>query len=102
MDPVATFLHDLPPDVRDDLLARGEKNQSGTPFAKPWPLEAWPDVPTLFLLCTADRLFPAEFQRRVVRDRLGITPDEMDSGHLPALARPDELADRLLAYVAER
>jgi len=37
----------------------------------------------------------------VVRERLGIVPDEMDGGHLPALARPRELAERLLAYRAE-
>ncbi len=102
MDPLTTFLHDLPPERRAELLARGEKVQSGTPFEKPWPLDAWPDVPTRFLLCRQDRLFPAPFQRRVVRDRLGITPDEMDGGHLPALARPEELAERLLDYVAER
>ena len=55
-------------------------------------------MPTRFLLCRDDRFFPAEFQRRVVADRLGITPDEMDGGHLPALARPKELAERLVAY----
>ena len=75
--------------------------QSGTPFEKPWPLAAWPDVPTRFLLCRDDRFFPAEFQRRVVQERLGFTPDEMVGGHLPALAHPDELAARLLAYDAE-
>jgi hypothetical protein len=37
----------------------------------------------------------------VVRERLGITPDEMEGGHLPALARPRELAERLDRYVAE-
>jgi len=36
------------------------------------------------------RFFPAEFQRRVVFERLGIVPDEMIAGHLPALARPEE------------
>ncbi|PXY31049.1 alpha/beta fold hydrolase [Prauserella muralis] len=92
------FFHDVPDDVVAEAFARGEKEQSGTPFAKPWPLAAWPDVPTRFLLCRDDRLFPAEFQRRVVRDRLGIVPDEMDGGHLPALARPVELAERLHGY----
>jgi hypothetical protein len=29
-----------------------------------------------------------ELQHRVVADRLGITPDEMDGGHVPALGRP--------------
>ena len=35
---------------------------------------------------------------RVVPDRLGITPDEIDSGHCPALSRPQELTDRLHTY----
>ena len=96
-DPMVTFLHDLPPDVAAEAMNHG-KDQSGTPFEKPWPLDAWPDVPTRFLLCRDDRLFPAEFMRRVVRDRLGITADEIDGGHLPALGRPKELVERFEAY----
>ncbi len=92
------FLHDVPPDIAAEARKRG-RNQSGTPFERPWPLERWPDVPTRFLLCRHDRLFPADFQRRVVAERLGIVPDEMDGGHLPALARPRELAERLAAYL---
>jgi len=95
------FFHDVPLEVTAEAMARGERRQSGTPFEKPWPLPAWPDVPTRFLLCRDDRFFPAEFMRRVVRDRLHITPDEMDGGHLPALARPKELADRFEAYRTE-
>jgi pimeloyl-ACP methyl ester carboxylesterase len=97
-EPRTIFFHDVPPDVVEEAFARGEPAQSGTPFLKPWPLDAWPGVPTEFLLCRDDRFFPAEFMRRVVRDRLGITPDEMDSGHLPALSHPKELAGRLEAY----
>jgi pimeloyl-ACP methyl ester carboxylesterase len=97
-DVMAEFFHDVPPEVTAEAMARGERKQSGTPFEKPWPLAAWPDVPTRFLLCADDRFFPADFMRRVVRERLKITPDEMDGGHLPALARPKELADRLEAY----
>jgi hypothetical protein len=50
------------------------------------------------LLCRNDRFFPASWLRRVVRDRLGVTPDEIDSGHTPALSRPKELAARLERY----
>jgi pimeloyl-ACP methyl ester carboxylesterase len=92
------FFDDVAPSVRADVFARGEKGQSGTPFEKPWPLASWPEVPTRFLLCRHDHFFPAEFQRRVVSERLGITPDEMDGGHLAAFSRPDDLAARLLAY----
>jgi pimeloyl-ACP methyl ester carboxylesterase len=77
------------------------REQSGAPFEKPWPLETWPNVPTRFLLCRDDRFFPAEFQRRVVRERLGITPDEMPGGHLPALGHPDELVAWLERYRTE-
>jgi pimeloyl-ACP methyl ester carboxylesterase len=98
LDPVAVFFHDVPPDVVAEAYARGERDQSGTPMEKPWPLAAWPDVPTRFLLCREDRFFPAEFMRRVVRERLGITPDEINGGHLPALAHPTDLVERLEAY----
>jgi pimeloyl-ACP methyl ester carboxylesterase len=97
-DPQFTFLHDIPDEVLAQLMAEGEPIQSGTPFEKPWPLTAWPNVPTRFLLCRDDRLFPADFQRRVVEQRLGITPDEMPGGHLPALAHPAELVERLERY----
>jgi pimeloyl-ACP methyl ester carboxylesterase len=99
-DPEVVFTHDLPPEL---AAASGAhvREQSGAPFEQQWPLDAWPDVPTRFLLCTEDRFFPPAFLRRVVRERLGIEPDEMHSGHLPALAHPDELVQRLEAYRAE-
>ncbi len=99
-DAIATFLHDVPPDLAADAIRRA-RDQSSTPMDTPWPLEAWPDVPTRFLLCRDDRFFPAELMRRVAHDRLGITPDEIDGGHCIALSRPKELADRLEAFVAD-
>jgi pimeloyl-ACP methyl ester carboxylesterase len=92
------FFHDVPPEVVAQARARGEPRQSSTPFKEPWPLPNWPDVPTRFLQGRDDRFFPVELQRRVVRERLGITADEMAGGHLLALAHPKELADRLEAY----
>ena len=99
-DPEEVFAHDVPLGVAEELAGR-LRGQSDTVFVKPWPLDEWPDVPTRFLLCRDDRFFPAAFQRRVVRERLGITPDEMDGGHLPALARPTELVERLERYRIE-
>jgi pimeloyl-ACP methyl ester carboxylesterase len=97
-DLMDTFFHDVPPEVVAEARARGEPRQSGTPFEEPWPLPEWPEVPTRFLQGCDDRFFPVEFQRRVVRERLGIATDEMAGGHLVALARPKELADRLEHY----
>jgi pimeloyl-ACP methyl ester carboxylesterase len=95
---IATFMHDVPQDLAAEALKR-VRDQSQTPGQQPWPLKAWPDVATRFLLCREDRLFPADWMRRVVKDRLGITPDEIDGGHCIALSRPRELADRLVAYL---
>jgi pimeloyl-ACP methyl ester carboxylesterase len=83
-----------------EAVKRG-RTQSETRMGEPSPLKAWPDVPTRVLLCRNDRLFPAHFLRRVARERLAITPDEIDGGHTPALSRPKELADYLEAYAAE-
>jgi hypothetical protein len=94
---LATFYHDVPPALAREAIAHGRR-QSDTPGGQPWPLGAWPEVPTRFLLCRNDRLFPAAWLRRVVKDRLGLTADEIDSGHTPALSRPKELAERLEGY----
>ena len=101
LDVVRDFLHDLPPAILAEALARPMRDQSGTPFADPWPLDRWPEVPTRFLLARDDRFFPADHQRRVVPERLGITPDEMPGGHCVALSQPVVLAERLLAYLDE-
>jgi len=48
-----------------------------------------------------DRLFPIDFVRRLAQARLGLDIDTIDSGHLPALSRPDDLRRRLEAYRGE-
>ena len=78
-------------------MARG-RDQASRPMGEPWALAAWPDAPTRCILCRDDRLFPAEWMRRVVQERLGLTPGEIDGGHCVALSRPKELGDRLEAY----
>jgi pimeloyl-ACP methyl ester carboxylesterase len=88
------FFNDVPEDVANAAMQRG-RHQAGRVGQDPWPLEGWPEVPTRHLLCLRDRMFPAEWMRGVVWERLGIEPDEIDSGHCPALSRPQELAERL-------
>ena len=97
---IATYYHDVPLELAAEALRR-ERAQTDTPMREPWPLEAWPDVPTRILLCRGDRLFPAEFLRQVARERLGITADEIAGGHCVALSRPDDLAERFDAYLDE-
>jgi pimeloyl-ACP methyl ester carboxylesterase len=99
-DPRAVFFHDVPDEVTEAFYARDEPEQSDAPFASPWPLERWPDVPTRVLAGRHDRLFPYDFMCALSRERLGIEPDTIDSGHLPALARPDELTAWIRASAA--
>jgi pimeloyl-ACP methyl ester carboxylesterase len=98
--PRSVFYHDVPADLADEALTH-ERRQSDTPGRQPWPLPAWPEIPARFVLCRNDRFFPARWLRPVVRDRLGIEPDEIESGHCPALSRPQELATLLERYATE-
>ena len=96
-DEIALFYQDVPAELAAEALKRG-RPQSDARMHEPSRLRSWPDVPTRVLLCRDDRLFPARFLRRIAQALLGVTPDEIDGGHTPALSRPKELADVLEAY----
>ena len=100
-DPGVLYFHDVPADAKAEAFERGEPTQSMTPMKQPWPLEAWPAVPTRVLAGRDDRLFPAPFQQRVARERLGLAANEMAGGHLVALSRPAELVERLESFRAQ-
>ncbi|PRC50608.1 alpha/beta hydrolase, partial [Mycobacterium sp. ITM-2017-0098] len=91
-DVVEDFFHDVPAAVREEALRMPEPEQSDTPFIEPWPLPASTRVGTSGQSGSEDRLFPLEFQRRVVRERLGLEVEVIPGGHLAALSHPDELA----------
>lgn len=99
-DPFAVY-HDVPRALAEEAVRR-QRPQSDTPGRSPWPLDAWPAVPTRFVLCSQDRSFPPDFMRRVISERLAVTPDEIAAGHCVALSRPKELADMLVSYPATR
>lgn len=101
-DPLVDFFHDVPQHVIDEAWAQGEPRQSDAIFGSPCTFDKWPAIPTQVLVGHDDRFFPAEFQRRVARERLGVSADEMPGGHLVALSQPVELSARLLAYVARK
>jgi pimeloyl-ACP methyl ester carboxylesterase len=89
------FLHDIPAAVL--ASGEGQQDETDTVFASVCDFKAWPPVPIHVVAGRDDRLFPAEFQRRVARDRLGIEADALPGGHLIALAEPGPLARYLLA-----
>ncbi|PZG23794.1 alpha/beta hydrolase [Micromonospora craterilacus] len=97
-DPYASFYHDVPRALAEEAMSKERNHPSAAAMQAPWPLNALPDVPTRFVLCTQDRFFPPDFMRRQVVERLGITADEIVAGHCVALSRPKELADILRRY----
>ena len=96
-DEADAFYHDVDPALAAEARSR-ERRQSETTSREPWPLEAWPNVPTHVVIGRNDRFFTRDWLRAVVRDRLGIEPDELEAGHTIALSRPHELAELLESY----
>lgn len=94
------FFHDVSPALAAEAQRR-ERGEDSRALQQPWPLTAWPDTPTRYLLCRDDRMFPPAWARTHAHERLGIESDEIDGGHYVSLANPDGLADRLARYVAE-
>jgi pimeloyl-ACP methyl ester carboxylesterase len=101
LDEFERFLHDVPHERAAAALAAG-RDQAEKALLEPFPLAGWPraDGPeTRFVLCRDDRFFPPDFMRAVVRERLGVEPEEIDGSHCVHLSRPRELAallERLL------
>ena len=96
-DEADPFYHDVDPTLAAEAKSR-ERGQTETTGHEPWPLADWPAVPTHVIIGRDDRFFPADWLRGVVRDRLGIEPDELASGHTPALSRPRELVSMMESY----
>ena len=89
------FLHDLTP----EQIAESEpyqRNEADAAFESTCEFTAWPDIPIRVLAGADDRLFPAEFQRRVARERLGVEADVLPGGHLIAQSSPAAVARYLL------
>jgi pimeloyl-ACP methyl ester carboxylesterase len=99
-DPFVAYYHDVPRTLAEQAMSKERAHPSEASMAAPWPLDAWPAVPTKFVLCTEDRVFPAGFLRRVVAERLNIIPDEIAASHCVALSHPKELAEILERYAA--
>jgi predicted alpha/beta hydrolase family esterase len=92
------FLHDVPEDAATELMSGDAREPADSAMADACSFKSWPDVPMKVVVGRDDRFFPADFQCRVAKDRLGIDADVIPGGHLVALANPDGLADLLDSY----
>jgi pimeloyl-ACP methyl ester carboxylesterase len=93
-DAETLFFHDVPGPVTDALRER-RSDEASIVFTQPWPLGAWPKVPTRVLSGRDDRFFPLPLQQKVASDRLGIEAEEVPGGHLAALSQPAALAEAI-------
>ncbi|MEU5882237.1 alpha/beta hydrolase [Spirillospora sp. NPDC047279] len=99
-DPLISFYNGVPLPLAEEALRRS-RGESSAVWNTPWPLDAWPDVPTRFVLCQDDRSFPAAFMRQVAQQRLNTVADEVPGCHCVALSHPRELSDLLASYLDE-
>lgn len=93
----AQFYHDVPA----ELVAEGgrrARDQDGEWLSQPWPGDGLREVPTSAIVCRDDLFFPPDFMRNQIRDRLGVTPEEIPGGHYVAVSRPDAVAEQLQRY----
>jgi pimeloyl-ACP methyl ester carboxylesterase len=55
-----------------------------------------PEIPSTDVVAAHDRTIRPEWQRRMARERLGVEPMEILSGHCPNVSQPDRLAGILV------
>jgi pimeloyl-ACP methyl ester carboxylesterase len=92
------FFHDVPPDRLAELMSMpSPREPSATAMADRCVFTRWQDEVRV-VVGRDDRFFPADFQRRVARSRLGIEANEVPGGHLAAISYPSELARKLMEY----
>ncbi len=89
------FLHDLGADTKAEA-ASGGRVPADTPFGQTCTFTTWPDVAIRVVVGADDRFFPADFQCRVAKERLGVEAIVIPGGHLVALSNPSGLVERLL------
>ena len=96
-DPVEMFLHDVPADV-----VAASADHAGPQAVDPddravAARRAGPTCRRGSSWRATTGSSPRAWQREVVRERLGIEPDEIGGGHCVALSRPRELVELLEA-----
>ena len=58
------------------------------------------EIPSTYIVAGNDRTIRPEWQRQMARERLGVEPIEIPTGHCPNVSLPDGLAE-ILVEVAQ-
>ncbi|KAK2596889.1 hypothetical protein N8I77_012775 [Diaporthe amygdali] len=101
IDPAELFYHDLPTKEKQYWVSKLTKHSMKSLYeGREHAYAGWKDVPSWFLVTTKDQALPAEAQKMMVqmaRDAgASVEVREVDSGHSPMLARPEETANFLI------
>jgi pimeloyl-ACP methyl ester carboxylesterase len=76
-------------------LAGRLRPQPQSVFRAPYPIEAPPPLPSVFLYAREDELFDDNWSRWIARTLVGVEPLELPGGHFPMLEHTEILADTL-------
>lgn len=95
------FYHDLPADEAEVWISRLRRQSLKALFeGGEYVYSGWRDVPCWYMVTTEDRALPVEAQRmmvRMAREAGGsVVVRELDSGHSPMLARPEDTVKLLV------
>jgi pimeloyl-ACP methyl ester carboxylesterase len=89
------LFHDCDAEARALGLSTRRRMYAERAMSEVFPLDALPNVPSSYIVCSEDRTITPAWSRRTARERLGIEAVELPGGHCPYLSRPLELAQVL-------
>jgi len=88
------YYHDVEPSLAREAYSRCLPVAT-TGYSEICPLETWPEVPSTYIVCEADRATNPEWSRGVSIERLGGPAIEFPGGHSRFLTHPERLAQLL-------
>jgi pimeloyl-ACP methyl ester carboxylesterase len=89
------LFHDCPPDILVWALATRRVFVVEGAIKQVYPLQAWPNTDSTYIVCSEDRTISPEWSRRVASERPGVQAIELPGGHCPHVSRPQTLAEVL-------
>ncbi|MEB3179039.1 MAG: alpha/beta fold hydrolase [Nostocaceae cyanobacterium] len=87
--------HDCEPDVARWGISKLRYQASFAYLTEVFPLQALPDVESVYIVGTQDRIISPEWSRYAARKRLGVDAVELPAGHYPQISHPAQLAEIL-------
>jgi pimeloyl-ACP methyl ester carboxylesterase len=94
----ALFAQDLPAE-RAEILAAQQMPLDLAALGEPSGPPAWQNIPSWYLIATADQIIPAELARQMATTARS-TVEEVDASHAVLVSQPDVVADIIITAAA--